>query len=279
MTTYERMERVIRYIDQHQEEQPRLETLASIAGLSPFHFHRQFSRWAGTTPKHFLKFITSEHAKRLLAGRMDLLRVSLETGLSGPGRLHDLLVTVDGVTPGEFKAGGAGLRILYGFHETPFGEALIATTSRGVCHVEFTAGRSERDRALRNLTKRWPKASASSAPDVTAPVAKRMFARKGKSRIKLLLGGTPFQLKVWEALLRIPPGRAASYGEIAAAIGRPSASRAVGAAVGSNSIAYLIPCHRVIRSAGLVGDYRWGSARKRALLAWESAGARNPTSR
>lgn len=271
MTNYERIERVIHYIERHRLEQPRLEALAKIAGLSKFHFHRLFSRWAGTTPKDFLKFLTSVHAKRLLLGSKDLLTVALETGLSGPGRLHDLMVTVEGVTPGEFKSKGAGLEIQCGFHETPFGLALIGSTPRGICHLEFLADKSRRSKALGNIRRRWANARISRSDSSAAAVAQRIFGRTKNGNCRLLLAGTAFQIKVWEALIRIPPGEVSTYGRVAAAIGRPRASRAVGAAVGSNSIAYLIPCHRVIRSAGIVGDYRWGTARKRAMLAWESA--------
>jgi AraC family transcriptional regulator of adaptative response/methylated-DNA-[protein]-cysteine methyltransferase len=265
MTTYERIEKVIRYVEARRQEQPSLETLARVAGLSPSRFHRLFAKWAGTTPKDFVKYLTSEHAKSLLARSEDLLTASLESGLSGPGRLHDLFVTVDGVTPGEFKQGGEGLTIRFGFSQSPFGEALIGWTERGICAVEFVSGRTE---ALKRLRQRWPKA-ALKAGNARAQ-AKKIFS---SSRQPLVVSGTPFQVKVWEALLRIPTGKAVSYGELAKAVGKPKAARAVGSAVGSNSIAYLIPCHRVLRSAGVAGEYRWGASRKKAILAWESAAA------
>lgn len=273
MTNYERIEKVIKYIEEHRLEQPRLSALAAVAGLSEFHFHRLFSQWAGTTPKAFLKFITNEHAKMLLRDSKDLLSVSLETGLSGPGRLHDLLVSVEGVTPGEFKAKGAGLEIRHGFHQTPFGSALIAVTARGVCHLAFLENAAGRGAALKELKAKWPDADHVESRKSTAPIAGKIFERASRRKLPVLLSGTPFQLKVWEALLRIPAGRASTYGQVAAAIGVPKASRAVGSAIGSNPVAFLIPCHRVIKSAGIVGDYRWGPARKRALLAWESARA------
>lgn len=266
MTTYERIEKVIRYIDEHGDEQPRLAALARVAGLSESRFHRLFHRWAGTTPKAFLKYVTNVRAKELLSESRDLLGASLELGLSGPGRLHDLFVTVDGVTPGEFKARGEGLVLRWGVHETPFGAAFLALAPRGVCHLSFGEGRG---RALAELKKRWPRAALKPDRPGTARVARTIFSRKG--RVPVALAGTPFQLKVWEALLRIPAGRAASYGQVAASVGRPKAVRAVGTAVGDNPVAFLIPCHRVLRSTGALGGYRWGTARKRAILAWESA--------
>lgn len=267
MTTYERIEKVIRYVEAHASEQPDLPTLARVAGLSSSRFHRLFAKWAGTTPKDFVKYLTSEHAKSLLARSEDLLTASLESGLSGPGRLHDLFVTVEGVTPGEYKKGGEGVHVRYGFAESPFGEALIGWTDRGICAVEFVA---ERTAALKGLKGRWPKATLARSDTAAKARARRIFAT-GPSKQPLLLSGTPFQVKVWEALLRIPAGRAVSYGELAKAVGKPKAARAVGSAVGANSIAYLIPCHRVLRSAGVAGEYRWGAARKKAILAWESA--------
>lgn len=270
MTSYERIEKVIRYIEAHRLEQPRLDTLARVAGLSEFHFHRLFRRWAGTTPKAFLKYLTSEHAKTLLLQSKDVLSASFEAGLSGPGRLHDLLVSVEGVTPGELKARGEGLEIRHGLAQTPFGPAFFAWTRRGVCGLEFE-GAAGRAGALRRLRARWPKARLLADAAGAAALSKKVFARKRAGAVPVLLAGTPFQLKVWAALLRIPAGKTAAYGDVARAIGRPKAARAVGAAVGKNAVAYLIPCHRVLRGAGLLGGYRWGPARKRALLAWEGA--------
>lgn len=263
MTPYERIEKVIRYIEAKRLEQPKLAELASVAGLSEFHFHRLFAKWTGTTPKSFLKFLTHAHAKSLLAGS-DVLTASMESGLSGPGRLHDLFITVEGMTPGESKSGGAGLSIEYGFHETPFGPALLAQTERGVCYLGFIT--DGRDASLRDLRKRWP--NARYAQGGTAKTAARIFAG---GKVKLHLRGTPFQLKVWEALLRLPEGRAVSYGALAKAVGSPKATRAVGTAVGRNPVAFLIPCHRVLREAGGLGGYHWGAPRKRAILAWEGA--------
>lgn len=261
MTPYERVEKVIRFIESRPDEQPRLEELARVAGLSPFHFHRVFARWAGTTPKAFVKFLTGERAKALLRDARPVLDASLVSGLSGPGRLHDLLVSVEGVTPGEYKSGGAGVVILWDFVATPYGTALIGVTTRGVCHLSFGARAS----SLRELRRKWPKALLRRDPVAARRVASRVFGR-GRRAIAVLLAGTPFQLKVWEALLRIPAGKTIGYGRLAAAVGKPRAARAVGTAVGSNAIAYLIPCHRVLRETGALGGYRWGTARKRAML-------------
>lgn len=269
MTQYERIERVIRYVGERHHEQPRLETLARVAGLSVSHFQRVFSRWAGATPKDFLKFVTSEHAKELLRASRDVLSVSLEAGLSGPGRLHDLLVTVEGLSPGEFKAAGSGVEIRHGVSRSPFGACLIAWTARGICHLSFLDGAKDGARALRRLRERFPHARFAHAPREAARAAADAFGRRKAFRVAV--PGTPFQLKVWQALLRVPAGLTLSYGDIAAAIGRPSACRAVAGAVARNDVAFLIPCHRVIRESGVIGGYRWGSARKRAMLAWESA--------
>ena len=246
MTDYERVEKVIRYLEAHCRQQPRLEKLARVAGLSESHFHRLFSRWAGTTPKAFLKALTAAHAKQLLRESKDLLNVSLEAGLSGPGRLHDLLVTVEGVTPGEFKARGAGLEIRYGFHATDFGKCLIGVTARGICHLAFTDEKQQKS-AFSELEEKWPNASLKLDSRVTARVVSQVFIPKRKNRISVFVSGSPFQLKVWEALLRIPAGQVSSYGDVAVSVGRQGACRAVGTAVGANPIAFLIPCHRVIR--------------------------------
>lgn len=269
MTTYERIEKVIRYVEDHGAEQPRLSVLAGVAGLSESRFHRLFRRWAGTTPKSFVKFVTGVRAKALLKDSRDLLGASLELGLSGPSRLHDLFVTLEAVTPGEFKGGGLGLEIRWGFRETPFGTALVGLTGRGVCHLSFLGGPRERPRALAGLKRRWPRAAFREDGPAAAAVVRKAFSGRGKLRV--LASGTPFQTKVWEALLRIPAGRAASYGQVAAAVGRPRATRAVGTAVGDNPVAFLIPCHRVLRGTGALGGYRWGPGRKRAILGWEAA--------
>lgn len=274
MTDYERIEKVIRYLKHRYVEQPDLRALARVADLSEFHFHRLFSRWAGVTPKALVKFLTARRAKELLRGE-SVLDASLNAGLSGPGRLHDLLVAVDAVSPGEFKKFGDGLEIRYGFHPTPFGTCLLGATARGVCHLSFLdGGGAERRRAaLDECKSEWPKAVFRRDPGAARALAARIFDRGARrsEKIPVLLTGTPFRLKVWEALLKIPPGRVVSYGDVARAIGAPAACRAVGSAVGANPVAYLIPCHRVIRETGIVGDYRWGRTRKLAMLTWENA--------
>ncbi|HXC25231.1 MAG TPA: methylated-DNA--[protein]-cysteine S-methyltransferase [Gemmatimonadaceae bacterium] len=269
MTDYERIEQIIRYLDTRYREQPTLKDLARVAGLSEFHFHRLFARWAGTTPKNFLKALTAEHAKQLLLESKDLLSVSLDTGLSGPSRLHDLMIAVEGVTPGEFKTEGRGVTIQYGIHPTPFGPCLLAATPRGVCHLSFMETPDAHE-SITDLQERWPQATIERSQHGTASIVARMFNKGGTpTPVSLLLAGTPFQLKVWKALLAIPDGHLVSYSAVASAVGHPGAARAVGSAVGKNPIAVLIPCHRVIRETGVVGDYHWGTMRKKALLAWE----------
>jgi AraC family transcriptional regulator of adaptative response/methylated-DNA-[protein]-cysteine methyltransferase len=275
MTDYERIEKVIRYLKEHYVEQPDLRELAGIAKVSEFYFHRLFSRWAGVTPKALVKFLTAKHAKALLRESQSVLDASLDSGLSGPGRLHDLLVSVDAVSPGEFKNYGEGMEIRHGFHATPFGTCLIGTTARGICHLSFLDRDSSSHRAavLRELKSDWPEAILRHHPQLTRAQASKIFDRgvtTPSEKIPVLLVGTPFRLKVWEALLKIPFGHVLSYRDVARSIGTPNASRAVGAAVGKNPIAYLIPCHRVIHETGIVGDYRWGQARKLVMLAWEN---------
>jgi AraC family transcriptional regulator of adaptative response/methylated-DNA-[protein]-cysteine methyltransferase len=269
MTDYERIEQIIRYLDTCYREQPTLKELARVAGLSEFHFHRLFARWAGTTPKNFLKALTAEHAKQLLLESKDLLAVSLDAGLSGPSRLHDLMIAVEGMTPGEFKTGGKGVDIWYGIHPTPFGQCLIATTVRGVCHLSFVETASAQA-SVAELRDRWPKVAIKRSQGDTAPIIAGIFTKSGtRTPSSVFLAGTPFQLKVWKALLAIPEGQLVSYSTLATTIGHPGAARAVGSAVGKNPIAVLIPCHRVIRETGAIGDYHWGTIRKKALLAWE----------
>lgn len=271
---YARVERAILFLAQQHERQPSLAELAAHVGLSPHHLQRLFGRWAGITPKRFLQFVTKEHAKALLAASADVLTASCEAGLSGPGRLHDLFVACEALTPGEFKRQGEGLAVAYGFHPSPFGECLLAVTRRGICGLAFV-DEGGRSRALETLAARLPRADLHEDVAETRPYVERAFAplAAGRGPLHLLLKGTNFQLKVWEALLRIPPGRVASYRDIAVAVGAPGAARAVGQAVGANPVAYLIPCHRVIRSAGDLGGYHWGLARKQAMLGWEAAQA------
>ena len=250
----------------------KLDELAASAGLSEYHFQRIFTRWAGISPKRFLQFLTKEHAKDLLRQPVDLLEATYLSGLSSPGRLHDLFVATEAVTPGEFKTRGAGLDIQYGFHPTPFGEVLLARTGRGICNLAFVEP-GKRDKALADLRHKWSSANLEENPTATTSLVAKIFQPPGarSGTLSLLLSGTNFQIKVWEALLRIPTGRVATYGQIAREIGQPAASRAVGSAVGHNPIAVLIPCHRVIRGLGEFGNYRYGATRKKALLAHEFA--------
>lgn len=266
---YERIEKAIRFIEQHAGEQPSLEAIAAQAGLSPFHFQRLFRRWAGISPKRFLQFVTVEHAKKLLAESSSVMDTAYEVGLSGPARLHDHFVALEAVTPGEYKAQGAGLSIRYGVHDSPFGDVFLATTERGICGLRFLDRDS--NEALTWLSGLWPGADLREDQRGTRPVAGRIFDEAGPADpIPVLVKGTNFQVAVWKALLRIPPGRLVAYEDVARAIGRASASRAVGSAVGANRISYLIPCHRVIRRSGTLGGYAWGTPRKRAMIGWEA---------
>ncbi len=268
---YDRIAEAIGYLETHFQDQPDLATVAAHVGLSEYHFQRLFRRWAGISPKRFLQFLTAEHAQQLLRESRNTLDASHAVGLSGTSRLHDLTVNVYAMTPGEIQAEGAGLTIRYGIPATPFGDCLVATTPRGVCWLTFVED-GERDSAVAQLRDAWPEATILSDPTATAPIAERIFAREGSDQpLTLLLSGTNFQIRVWEALLRVPLGRVTSYGDLAHAIGSPKAARAVGSAVGQNHLAYLIPCHRVIRQSGAFGNYRWGATRKKAMLGWEMA--------
>lgn len=269
---YARVEAALRFIEANVTRQPSLAEIAAHVHLSPFHFDRLFSRWAGTSPQRFLKFLTKEYAKQLLVERRTLPEVSDAAGLSSPGRLHDLFVTYEAFSPGEYRAGGAGLPIAYGLHPTPFGPALLAQTARGICHLSFLDDPDPAP-ALAALRLDWPEARLEENPAATAGVLKAIFSGKPNPPLPLVLRGTNFQIKVWEALLTIPAGQVACYEDVAAALGQPTAQRAVGTAIGRNPIAYLIPCHRVIQKLGTTGQYRWGSLRKRALLGWEAARA------
>ncbi len=274
LADYERIERAIAFLDRHHRTQPSLAEVAAAVGLSEFHFQRLFLRWAGISPKRFVQFLSADYARRLLRDSRNVLETSFEAGLSGPGRLHDLLVTVDAVTPGEVRTRGEALSILYGFHETPFGEGLVAVTARGVCGLYFVR-EGGRAAAVRLLEEQWPEADRREDARFTAGYVERIFAPSGLAAgdepLGVLVKGTNFQIKVWEALLRIPPGELVTYEDLAAAVGKPGASRAVGNAVGSNPISYLIPCHRVIRKTGAFGNYGGGPLRKRAMLGWEAA--------
>jgi AraC family transcriptional regulator of adaptative response/methylated-DNA-[protein]-cysteine methyltransferase len=272
MTDYERIEKVICYLGKHRKEQPSLAKMAKAAGLSEFHFHRLFRRWAGTSPKAFLAFLTARHAKSLLRQQRSVLHTALEVGLSGPGRLHDLMVRTEGMSPGEVKRKGKGMLILYGIHPSPFGPCLIGLTKRGICHLAFLEGAGEQ--AIQSLKQSWPSAHFQENCAETAAMIQRIFQRKPSAPIPLLLKGSAFQLKVWEALLHTHRGELVSYSDLSRKIGTKS-SRAVGSAVARNNLAFLIPCHRVIRKTGEIGQYRWGQERKQAILAWEHT---NPAS-
>lgn len=271
---YLRIEQAILYLENHYKDQPGLEEVAGKIGLSEYHFQRIFTRWAGVSPKRFLQFLTKEGAKDLLDQSENLLDTTHQVGLSSLGRLHDLFVTTEAVSPGEYKSRGEGVTIRYGIHPTPFGKCLIATTERGICHLGFVQT-SEGD-AIDNLVTDWKQAKMiedfRATASLVAPIFDLRYNNHGKP-LNVHLRGTNFQLKVWEALLQVPAGAVTTYGEIAARIGKPSAMRAVGTAVGHNPIAVLIPCHRVIRKVGEFGNYRYGTPRKKALLAREFVGA------
>jgi len=268
---YPLIEQAIEYLERNSNRQPELAEIAGAVGLSEFHFQRVFTRWAGISPKRFLQFLTKENAKQLLAQSENLLDTTLQVGLSSLGRLHDLFVTTEAVTPGEYKSRGAGVTIRYGLHPTPFGECLIGVTERGICHLSFVQD-SEGD-AIDELVADWKQASMIEDHQATLDLVEPIFdlSRRQAHPLHLHLRGTNFQIKVWEALLRIPAGRLASYESIAAQVGHPNAMRAVGNAVGHNPIAVIIPCHRVIRKLGEFGNYHYGTARKKALLASEFA--------
>lgn len=268
---YGRIEQAILYLEQNFREQPELKEVAASVGLSEYHFQRLFSRWAGISPKRFLQFLTIEYAKQLLAESKSVLDATYETGLSSPGRLHDLFVTCEAITPGEFKNKGERLTITYGFQPSPFGECLLSITERGICGLAF-AQNHDRAAALDELKHNWPKAAFVEDSAPTQPLVEQIFNPvQSKQALPVVLKGTNFQIKVWQALLRIPPGAVVSYDELAALIGQPGAARAVGNAVAQNPIGYIIPCHRVIRKIGVVGDYHWNPTRKRAILGWEAA--------
>ncbi|MFI5252151.1 MAG: methylated-DNA--[protein]-cysteine S-methyltransferase [Bacteroidota bacterium] len=270
---YNRIERAINYLDQNYHHQPELKEIAEKIYLSEFHFQRLFSRWVGISPKRFLQFLTKEHAKTLLAQSKSVLDTAYDTGLSSPSRLHDLFIQCEALTPGEFKNGGADIEILYGVHPTRFGNCLIAQTEKGICGLQFLKGNDKRV-AIKLLRKKFPRATFREDVKETSKIVVRIFSDTGKrsaTPMTILLKGTNFQIKVWEALLRIPQGSVVSYQDIASHLGVPNAVRAVANAVAHNAIQYVIPCHRVIRNMGAFGGYQGGTARKIAILGWESA--------
>jgi AraC family transcriptional regulator, regulatory protein of adaptative response / methylated-DNA-[protein]-cysteine methyltransferase len=266
---FARIARAIRYIEDQFRNQPRLADIASHAGLSEFHFNRLFRRWAGVTPKQYLAFVTGSAAKDALLTHPSVLDAAYSVGLSGPGRLHDLIVTLDAMTPGELKSLGWGLVIRYGFSDTPFGCALLATTPRGVCHLAFTDAGKEKS-AVRDLQQQWPDATLEQDDVLARSVARRIWIGDSESALRVSVGGTNFQLKVWQALIDLGGRGRTTYTALANAVGLPSGMRAVGNAVGSNPVGWLIPCHNVLRKDGSLGGYHWGVERKRAMLAWKS---------
>lgn len=270
---YQRVEAAIRFLEENFNRQPSLIEIAKSVNLSEYHFQRLFSRWVGISPKRFLQFLTKEYAKKLIENSSNILDATYDSGLSGPGRLHDLFVNCEAVTPGKYKAKGTGIKITYGVHPSVFGDCLLATTERGICHLEFVSAGRKTD-LVNRLQDKWQNASLKFSPKKTRPLVDRVFvfsADQEPAPLHLYVRGTNFQIKVWEALLLIPPSSAVTYEDIARHIGMPRAARAVGNAVGQNPISFLIPCHRVIRKMGVFGNYGGGPARKKAILGWEAA--------
>ena len=268
---YARVEIAMRFLNDGYLEQPSLDAVAEHVGLSPHHFQRLFRRWAGISPKRFVQYLTLAHAKRALAESQTVLDAGFAAGLSGPGRLHDLFVTCEAMTPGEYKAQGAGLEVRYGVHPTPFGPCLALTTARGICGLAFL-DRDGIEPALAELVAGWPRAHVAEDRGAAAAFGARAFAPvPAGAPIPLSVKGTNFRIRVWDALLRIPPGRVVSYQALARYLGKPTAARAVAGAVAANPVSFLIPCHRVIRQSGVISGYRWGRVRKQAILGWEAA--------
>ncbi len=269
---YERVRRIIAFISERWREQPSLEDIAEHVGLSTTHVHHLFRRWAGLTPKAFLQAITLDNAKALLADSASVLDATYELGLSGPARLHDLFVTHEAMTPGDYKARGAGLTMRFGFHPSPFGEAVVMATERGLAGLGFVDG-GDRAAALADMRRRWPNAGYVEDDAATAPLARRIFDPRtwaADRPLRVVLIGTDFEVRVWQTLLRIPLGKATTYSDIACRLGKVSASRAVGAAVGKNPVSFVVPCHRVLGRSGALTGYHWGLTRKQAILGWEA---------
>lgn len=271
MTNYDRIAIAIEYIKKNYKKQPDLNEVAERAHLSPFHFQRLFKEWAGVSPKEFVQYLSIEYAKNLLKNKKATLgETAYETGLSGTGRLHDLFIKIEGMTPGEYKHGGKQLTINYSFAESPFGKIVVASTAKGICYLAFS---EDEEAAITKLKGDFPNANYKQIVDIIQQNALSMFSHQwdNLSEIKLHLKGTAFQIKVWEALLKIPMGDLCTYSEVAGKLNYPKASRAVGSAVGDNPVAFLIPCHRVIKSTGELGQYHWGENRKTAMIGWEAA--------
>ena len=269
---YNRIAEAIDYIKSNFKQQPDLDEVAKKIHLSPSHFQRMFTEWAGTSPKKFLQYISVEHAKNILKedSNATLFDATFETGLSSTSRLHDLFINIEGMTPAEYKNGGKNLYINYSFAESPFGNLVVASTAKGICYMAFE---DNEDKAFNDLKEKFPNAAFQQKLDSIQQNALFIFQHDWSklSQIKLHLKGTDFQLKVWESLLKIPMGKLSTYGEVARQVGNANASRAVGSAIGCNPVAYLIPCHRVIQSSGAIGDYMWGNTRKTAIIGWEGA--------
>ncbi len=271
MTDYERIAEAIKYISSNVDEQPSLEQVANHLNLSKFHFQRMFTRWAGTSPNRFLQSLTVEYAKTLLMESSSINNVSYKLGLSSTSRLHDQFINLEAMTPSEYKAEGKGLNIKCAVHETPFGYAFIAITDRGICQLSFLDNKQYSNQ-FSELEKKWQLASITESKKMTKPYINSIFEKDNKQReLVLHVQGTNFQTSVWKALLKIPYGKLTTYGQLANIIAKPKASRAVGTAVGANPIAFLIPCHRVIRATGITGEYRWGKIRKQCIISWEAS--------
>jgi AraC family transcriptional regulator, regulatory protein of adaptative response / methylated-DNA-[protein]-cysteine methyltransferase len=272
---YERVRRIIAFISERWRDQPSLEAIADHVGLSTTHVHHLFRRWAGLSPKAFLQALTLDNAKALLSDSASVLDATYEVGLSGPARLHDLFVTHEAMTPGDYKAGGSGLTMRFGFHPSPFGEAVLIATDRGLAGLGFVDD-GDRQAALSDLTRRWPKAAYVEDEVATAPLARRIFNPsqwQAEQPLRVVLIGTDFEVRVWQTLLRIPRDKATTYSDIARHIGKPAACRAVGAAVGKNPVSFVVPCHRVLGRSGALTGYHWGLTRKQAILGWEAGKA------
>jgi AraC family transcriptional regulator, regulatory protein of adaptative response / methylated-DNA-[protein]-cysteine methyltransferase len=269
---YEKVCDVIAHVSENWREQPSLDTLAERVKLSPDQLQRLFTRWAGLTPKAFLQALTLDHARKMLENSASILETSLEVGMSGPARLHDLFVVHEGMSPGAYKNKGRGLQITYGYHPSPFGAALVMVTPYGLCGLSF-ADTGQEVSALGDMTRRWPFAQYTEDFSVTAPFAAQLFADQNfrpNQPLRITFIGTDFEIRVWETLLKIPVGQATSYGDIAVSVGSPKAARAVGAAVGKNPMSFVVPCHRVIGKSGALTGYHWGLTRKKAILGWEA---------
>lgn len=273
LSDYDAVRRAIEFITENWRDQPALETLAAHVGMEPTRLQKLFRRWCGLTPKAFVQAITLDNARELLRDSASVLDATYEVGLSGPGRLHDLFVTHEAMSPGEYAARGAGLDISWGFHASPFGEALVMATPRGLAGIAFADGAKDRPGALADMTARWPKAEFREDRQATARYARRIFNPdlwRPDDPLRVVFIGTDFEIRVWETLLAIPFGRATTYSDIAGRLGKPTAARAVGSAVGRNPISFVVPCHRVLGKSGSLCGYHWGLTRKRAILGWEA---------